>query len=216
MLRLGTGDLLSSGGPLQLSSQRLSEGVYERLVNDIYTGVLRPGDPLRDRDVAERLGVSRTPVREAIQRLERTGLLDVWPGRQTKVRDLTPDDVTSLYEYFGEVSAIHVGFGMTAIAERSADCTDVREGAAGLSTASDAEWGAAFVTFMAAVAACEGTLRGRLLEDHLPLMSLVLRHLPDAVGGRQQLSADVRDAIDAGDTAAATGAVRGLFGLDPR
>lgn len=209
MLRLGSNDI-AGGGPLHLSSQRLSEGVYERLVADIRSGVLRPGDPLRDRDVAERLGVSRTPVREAIQRLERAGLLDVWPGRQTRVRQLSESDIERLYEYFGEVSAMHVGFGMS---HSDGDCVPVHEASRALAEASDAEWGESFTRFMETVGACEGSVRGRLLEDHLPLMSIVLRQLPEAKGNRHQLSIALNAAITGGDVEGAVGAIRSLFGL---
>lgn len=204
---------IAAGGPLHLSSQRLSEGVYERLVADIRSGALKPGDPLRDRDVAEQLGVSRTPVREAIQRLERAGLLDVWPGRQTRVRQLDEDEIEKLYEYFGEVSAIHVGFGMSHAGGEHGECAAVYEGARGLAAASDAEWGEAFTRFMEAVGACEGSVRGRLLEDHLPLMSIVLRQLPDAKGNRHQLSVALNSAIAGDDVDGAVAAIRSLFGL---
>ena len=50
----------------------------------------RPGQHLRDHELARWLGVSRTPVREALQRLERTGLVEVAPNRYTRVS--IPDD----------------------------------------------------------------------------------------------------------------------------
>ncbi|WP_119696455.1 GntR family transcriptional regulator [Microbacterium halotolerans] len=210
---MGSSDL-SGGGPLQVSSQRLSEGVYDRLVTDIRTGVLRPGDPLRDRDVAERLGVSRTPVREAIQRLERAGLLDVWPGRQTKVRELSDDDTTRLYEYFGELCAMHVRFGMGSGDDPNKDGEPVYEAARALAGADEETWAGSFVGFMEKVAAYEVSVRGRLLEDHLPLMSIVLRRPPEIAGDRLRLSADLNSAIERGDIDAATDAIRALFGLD--
>lgn len=213
MLRMGLPDLVG-GGPLQVSSQRLSEGVYDRLVTDIRTGVLRPGDPLRDRDVAEHLGVSRTPVREAIQRLERAGLLDVWPGRQTKVRELGGDDTTRLYEYFGELCAMHVRFGMGRAGDPDVDCEPVHKAARGLAETDEAAWADAFVGFMENVAACDVSVRGRLLEDHLPLMSIVLRRAPEIAGDRLRLSADLNSAVERGETDAATDAIRALFGLD--
>jgi DNA-binding GntR family transcriptional regulator len=48
----------------------LADSVYEQVLQAINTGDLRPGDALREVDLAARLGVSRTPVREALQRLE--------------------------------------------------------------------------------------------------------------------------------------------------
>lgn len=63
----------------------LGDEVYARLGEAIVDGTLAPGERLRDHDLAEWLGVSRTPVREALQRLERVGLVEVSPHRYTRV-----------------------------------------------------------------------------------------------------------------------------------
>lgn len=57
------------------SGASLAESVYARLLEAIDKGELRPGDALRELDFASRLGVSRTPVREALQRLESEEIL---------------------------------------------------------------------------------------------------------------------------------------------
>lgn len=71
--------------PLEPRGNVLGDEVYSALGEAILSGVLRPGERLRDQDLAERLGVSRTPVREALQRLERIGLVEVSPHRYTRV-----------------------------------------------------------------------------------------------------------------------------------
>lgn len=76
--------------PLDPRGTVLGDEVYSRLGEAILDGTLAPGERLRDRELAERLGVSRTPVREALQRLERTGLVEVAPNRYTRVT--TPND----------------------------------------------------------------------------------------------------------------------------
>jgi len=63
----------------------LGDEIYLRLGEAILDGSLAPGERLRDHDLAEWLGVSRTPVREALQRLERVGLVEVSPHRYTRV-----------------------------------------------------------------------------------------------------------------------------------
>jgi DNA-binding GntR family transcriptional regulator len=68
----------------------LGDEVYAALGEAILDGRLRPGERLRDVDLAERLGVSRTPVREALQRLERSGLVEVSANRWTRVS--VPDE----------------------------------------------------------------------------------------------------------------------------
>lgn len=75
----------SEFAPLATSGTVLGDEVYTVLGEAILDGRLPPGERLRDHDLAERLGVSRTPVREALQRLERAGLVEVSPNRYTRV-----------------------------------------------------------------------------------------------------------------------------------
>jgi DNA-binding GntR family transcriptional regulator len=62
------------------------------------TGVLRPGDRLVERDLAEDLGVSRVPVREAIRSLEADGFVLVQSPRRVVVRQLSRVDVEELFD----------------------------------------------------------------------------------------------------------------------
>ncbi|WP_432572930.1 GntR family transcriptional regulator [Kineococcus sp. SYSU DK005] len=67
----------------------LRDRVYASLRDAIVEGTLAPGEQLRDADLEAWLGVSRTPIREALQRLEQVGLVTTRPGRSTSV---TPID----------------------------------------------------------------------------------------------------------------------------
>ena len=60
-----------------LSTKSLAIGVYERIKAEIFDFCLLPGDRFTENEVAARVGVSRTPVREALYRLEREGYIDV-------------------------------------------------------------------------------------------------------------------------------------------
>jgi DNA-binding GntR family transcriptional regulator len=71
---------------------------YDRLIAEIRQGQLRPGDRLTETDLAERLGISRTPVREAIRLLESDGLVDHQPRAGARIRRLDLAEVTELYE----------------------------------------------------------------------------------------------------------------------
>ena len=53
-------------------------------------GTLAPGERLRDQELCEWLGLSRTPVREALSRLEQDGLVETAPQRYTQVAPLVP------------------------------------------------------------------------------------------------------------------------------
>lgn len=73
------------------------ELVYARLRADLQSGRLSPGSRLREVDLAQRLNVSRTPVREALKRLESEGLVTFVEARGLIVTELSPDQVVKLY-----------------------------------------------------------------------------------------------------------------------
>jgi len=73
--------------------------VYRHLHDWIVYGPLEPGEQIRDAEVAEALGVSRTPVREALLRLAEEGLVEIHPGSGTRVAPLD-------LEYAGHAFAI--------------------------------------------------------------------------------------------------------------
>lgn len=77
---------------------RQGRDAYERLVQEIRQGALKPGDRLVETDLAQRLGLSRTPVREAIRQLESDGLVSHQPRAGATVRQLDYAEITELYE----------------------------------------------------------------------------------------------------------------------
>lgn len=76
---------------------RLADDVYRTLRDDILMGRLRPRDHLVEVDLAERLNVSRTPVRESLQRLAADGLI-VSHRRRWVVYEHTLDEIKDIYE----------------------------------------------------------------------------------------------------------------------
>lgn len=87
----GTGSVLSSRtGPR-------GEFVYKALLEGIRAGRILPGDRIREEDVAQSLGVSRTPVREALQHLQARRLVEMAPGRGIVVVELNTQQVMELY-----------------------------------------------------------------------------------------------------------------------
>ncbi|MGE0170428.1 GntR family transcriptional regulator [Nocardioides sp.] len=79
------------------SAQRLAAEIQERLREDIIFGRLRPDEPVRLIQTAERFGVSTTPVREAMAALERQGLLSSQPNRGFTVNNFDAHDVEDLF-----------------------------------------------------------------------------------------------------------------------
>lgn len=77
----------------------LVDEAYAALGEAIVDGRLRPGDRLRDVELAEYMGISRTPVREALQKLQRIGLVEVAANRYTRVAALTDRARNDMREY---------------------------------------------------------------------------------------------------------------------
>lgn len=71
---------------------------YRRILEEIRTGRLLPGDRLRETDLASSLGMSRTPVREAIRQLESDGIVIHAPRQGAAIRSLDHAEVVELYE----------------------------------------------------------------------------------------------------------------------
>jgi DNA-binding GntR family transcriptional regulator len=74
------------------------EATTTTLRRAILTGVLAPGDLLRQEVLAAQLGVSRIPLRDAFRRLEAEGLIEIDGRRGARVTSLSTDDVAELYE----------------------------------------------------------------------------------------------------------------------
>lgn len=83
-----------------LDKQDLSQGevAYAKLHREISDGVFQPGDRLRETDVAARLSLSRTPVREALRKLEADGIVEHRPRIGAVIRTLGHTEVVELYE----------------------------------------------------------------------------------------------------------------------
>ena len=77
---------------------QLERRVYEALRDEIVSGALAPGDQLVEARIAEELGVSKTPVREALIRLQRDGLVEIEPYRGARVIQPSDRDVVEISE----------------------------------------------------------------------------------------------------------------------
>ncbi|WP_424949597.1 GntR family transcriptional regulator [Deinococcus sp.] len=75
----------------------IRESVYEHLRDAILNGEFQPAERLGEVELTERLGVSRTPIREAIQRLTQDGLLESTPGRGVRIRVVSPGEARDAY-----------------------------------------------------------------------------------------------------------------------
>src|SRR5437867_6791605 len=78
--------------------QNASVAATELIRQAILDGRLEPGSRLKEEELARELGISRTPVREALLMLQAEGLVDAVPNRGAMVRVHTPEDLDDLYQ----------------------------------------------------------------------------------------------------------------------
>lgn len=79
-------------------AMRASDKAYQTLLDEIVEGALQPGTVLAEVEQAARLGVSRTPLREALSHLRKDGLVEPLAGRGLIVTAVSVDDIVELYE----------------------------------------------------------------------------------------------------------------------
>lgn len=92
--------------PLWKTTPRLSESIFHELARAIIDRELAPGQRVSDEAFAREYGVSRMPVREAFQRLEIIGFLDVYSNRRTVVSHVTGDTIRNTLAYAGYQAGI--------------------------------------------------------------------------------------------------------------
>jgi len=93
--------------PVKLDGYKpLREIVFETLRDAIINQVLKPGERLMEIQLAEEMGVSRTPVREAIRKLELEGLVVMVPRRGAYVAGISMKDIHEVFEVRGALEAL--------------------------------------------------------------------------------------------------------------
>ncbi|HEV2351577.1 MAG TPA: GntR family transcriptional regulator [Terriglobia bacterium] len=101
---------LFSTGPVSLDNINISETTFHRVRELIVRGKLAPGSRVVEADLADRLGVSRTPIRAALHRLQQEGYILVAMGGGGKARlsiaPLTHDDARELYQIIGHLEGL--------------------------------------------------------------------------------------------------------------
>ena len=96
---------------------RLADDVYEQILSAIVNGQIAPGDRLIQEKIAAEINISRTPVREALLRLEREGILELSGRKGFFIRQISEDEVRDIY---GVREAIE-GYGAYWVAANRTD-----------------------------------------------------------------------------------------------
>jgi DNA-binding GntR family transcriptional regulator len=122
----------------RLSDRSLADGVADRIRGAIQDGTYAPGIRLVERRIAQQLGVSHIPVREAIARLSDEGIVERLPRRGARVAQLSPralEEISSLRIVLEQLVARRAqerltsrdADGLRAIADRMAEAADARD-----------------------------------------------------------------------------------------
>ena len=93
----------------------IEKSVYEFLRRAVFAGYFQPGERLIESKLAQRLNVSRTPLREALKRLEAEGLVHIIPNRGATVVKTSPEEIEERYFVVGVVEGLVAYFAMDNI-----------------------------------------------------------------------------------------------------
>lgn len=99
-------------------SLTLVDKVYDKIKQEILANRLHPGEPLLEEELATSLGTSRTPIRDAMRRLNHEGLVRIVPNKGAFVRVLTPRDIREIYEVREALESFAAGRAAVRLSER--------------------------------------------------------------------------------------------------
>ena len=99
------------------SHRPLIELVYEELRNLILSGEIKPGTRMMEIELADSMGVSRTPIREAIRKLEKEGLVTIEPRKGAYVSTISMNDIVNILQIRGTLEGLAATLAATRIKE---------------------------------------------------------------------------------------------------
>ena len=83
----------------RIPRKRATDEVYEAMRQAIITRVFKPGERLQVEEISQKLGVSLTPVRHALQQLSTEGLIEIHPRSGTYVSTVSAEDIEETFEF---------------------------------------------------------------------------------------------------------------------
>ena len=153
-----------------------AEAIARHLREEIVTGRLAPGTVIKDAELADRLGVSITPVREAIVLLSAEGLIDISPNRTRRITDVSQKNALELIDVMCVLACAGVEWGVPNLAD--ADLARMRqrldEMLAGLRSGDVATATSAGADFSTIMISASGN---RELQTHVDLVVTRMRRL---------------------------------------
>ena len=184
---------------------RTADKLISDIRKEVSSGILKPGDQLEVNALAERFGVSRTPIREAIRTLVESGVLETRPRKGSFVRVLSAKQLLDLFQVAAELEGMACRLAALSLTKESveaiehglAKCTQAAE------VQNNAEYAMANLDFHTAIHNASGNdwLIEQLRQLQINLNSY--RTMPYEIRGRLNKSTDehkiICDAILSGD-----------------
>ena len=93
--------------------------IYETLREWIIDGTLQPGEKILDSELSQYFSVSRTPVREAIQMLAEQKLIDVRPGRESRISEIDVSEIPETYKMLAELHSLAIEFAFSRLDDKA-------------------------------------------------------------------------------------------------
>ena len=195
--------MISKHGLAALHIQSTADRVRDELRRLIISGALEPGQPLNELDVAEQLGVSRSPVREALQRLVAERLLVAARNKSVTVKRFTSEDINEIYDARIAIETHAAQTVIAAGAQRISEVGELLENSlvhlrAALDTDDRVEVAEADLAFHQQLVRCGGN--SRLTDAYLLLSAetvTCMTRLEFALPSGDELIQDHRDLVDA-------------------
>ena len=104
-----------------MAGESLRGKVFEKIRNDILRGRYKKGDELVECTIGKELGVSRTPVREAIRQLELEGLVQLIPNKGAFVTGISARDVMDMYLIRAKLEGLCAAMAATHVTKETLD-----------------------------------------------------------------------------------------------
>lgn len=174
-----------------VSRRLLSDEVFHRLRDSIVRGELVPGEKVKDSELAVRLGLSRTPVREALARLADIGLVEAKPGVYTRITTLNRRDAENTLAVLRSLDRLAVETAVPVMTDQ--DLERMREANRDFERAvADEDTTAALAAddrFHAVpIAAADNPVLSRVVEQlHPQLHRILYRKFSTLLGGRNTI-----------------------------
>ncbi|MFB2583233.1 GntR family transcriptional regulator [Herbiconiux sp. P15] len=200
-----------------LEPVQVKDVVYLRIRDRIVDLTFAPGESLREVALSAMFGVSKTPIREALVRLERDGLVEIVPYRGARVRRYTEEDVRELFDARGilETECVRRAASTRDAAVIAALTANIEETALALEAHDEDRAAAGLDAFDDILF---GMLHNKLLSDVFDRLSVHLKRIGKMGASVErfrdslQFHREIVSAIEAGDPAGAAAVMREHIG----